>query len=98
MALLNAFVQTPDDEVVFFGGILVPGAQAEVVLDSVLSVVLEEGGPTVSEAELGGLPVTVIVEDGLAASTTYVHPAEDILWLVVGPEDVAIEALSHLSS
>lgn len=97
MVLVNAFVQTPDEEFVFFGGIQVPGADSAVMLDTLLAIVAEDGGATASESELGDLAVTVIVEDGLVASTTYVYPRDDILWLVLGPEDVALEALLQVS-
>ncbi len=97
MTLVNAFVQTPDEDLVFLGAITVPGADASLVRDVVVELALETGNGTIEEVEIGGLSVTAFVEDGLAASNTYIHPVEDVLWLVLGPADAAAEALAHVS-
>lgn len=97
MSLLNAYVQTPDDDLFYVGAIKVPGADASLVRDVVATLAVETGNGTIEEAEVAGLPVTVFVEDRLAEPTTYIHPLEDVLWLVLGPEEVAVEVLTHVS-
>jgi len=97
MALLNSYVQTPEDDLVFLGALLVPGADAALARDVVVALASEDGAGTTEEAELAGLEVTLFIEDGLAGATTYMYPAGDILWLVLGPEDAAAEALTYVS-
>ena len=97
MVLLTSYVETEAGDLVVLGGLLVPGADASVARDVILDVMTETDGATVEEAEIADLPVTVVVEDGLAGSTTYVYPSGDILWLVLGPEEAAAEAFTHVS-
>jgi hypothetical protein len=98
MSQAAAYVQSDDGELLNLAVLRVPGADAAVVRDVVMPVVLASwDGAEAEDGELSGLAVTIIRNDSPDVDDLYLYPAGDLLWIVSGLEEVVAQTLADIA-